>query len=61
MTFSPSMYLELARARQGELLREAEREALRKSAPRRARTGLLARLAAVLRRRPTRRAPAPAA
>jgi hypothetical protein len=53
MYYSPHSHLELARARQDDLLREARRRELARSAPKRERRGLFARLG---RRRPAAQA-----
>lgn len=52
---NPNVHLALSRARQEELIREAERRRLRPASGNE-RPGALARLAARLRRRPARRA-----
>jgi hypothetical protein len=53
MVYSPHTYLDLARARQQELLQDAARHSVRQPSWN-GRPGALARLAALLRRRPAR-------
>jgi hypothetical protein len=60
MVYNPHTYLALARAREEELLREARRHALR-PASWNERPSVRTRLAALVGRRPARRALAPAA
>jgi len=59
MVYNPHTYLDLARAREQDLLRAARRQTVHPSS-RNERPGALARIAALLRRRPARpAAPAP--